>query len=156
MNSGNKAIFWKRLSEIRAGMLIPDGADPRPMAHAVRSEDNALWFLTDKASDVAEAADRRANARHVVSSPDAKLYATIDGQLSVETSRDKLDDIWTPMATAWFEGGRDDDRVCLVAFRPTRAEIWATKGTTQSLYQFAMANLTAGSPDLGEHEILEF
>ena len=45
MNSGNKAIFWKRLSEIRAGMLIPDGADPRPMAHAVRSEDNAMFFV---------------------------------------------------------------------------------------------------------------
>ncbi|MFU1476529.1 pyridoxamine 5'-phosphate oxidase family protein [Roseovarius sp. C7] len=156
MDELTKATFWKRLSEIRAGMLIPDGADPRPMAHAARPKDKALWFLADKDSDVAHGARTKAAARHVVSSPDGALYATIDGQLSVEDNRDKLDDIWTPMATAWFEGGRDDDRLCIVAFRPERAEIWATKDKSDTLYQFAQANRTARPGEIGQHAVLTF
>lgn len=148
--------FWDRASNVTAGMLSGDGMTPRPMAHNLRKGDSALWFITAKQTDVARAAAKGAKAQHILACSHGKIYAAIDGTLSVETSEEILDDVWSPMAAAWFEDGREDDDVCLVRFTPTQAEVWATDGGPKALYEFAKATLGDDTPDMGEHAVIRF
>ena len=156
MSDDLKTIFWERMTHIRAGMLSPEGADPRPMAHTPRPDDHALWFITADGTDVADAAKAGKAARHIVASSGGHLYGWIDGILAAEENPEKLDDIWSPMAAAWFDEGREDEDICLVSFRPTKAELWSTDGMAKTLYEFSKAGLGGGKPDVGEHGVVTF
>lgn len=156
MSTATTTDFWTRTAKITAGMLSAAGAPPRPMAHQLRDGDEALWFITDKNTDIAAAAREGARAQHILACAHGQLYAAIDGALSVETREDVLDDVWSPMAAVWFDDGREDDDICLVRFSPAQAEIWTTDGKAKSLYEFAKAGVTDDTPDMGDHAVLTF
>lgn len=148
--------FWNRAENITAGMLSTDKAAPRPMAHLCRKGSNALYFITAAGTDIADEAKNGASARHVLACSHGALYATIDGTLSMETDEKTLDDVWSPMAAAWFEEGREDDDIRLVRFAPREAEIWILDGAPKTLYEIAKANVTDQTPDLGTHGTIRF
>jgi general stress protein 26 len=141
--------FWDRAGNVNAGMLSGDGLTPRPMSHNLRDGDDALWFITAKQTDVAQAAAKGARAQHILACSHGQIYAAIDGKLTIETSEAILEAVW-------FEDGRDDDDVCLVRFTPSKAEIWATDGTAKALYSFAKASLSDETPNMGQHGVLKF
>ncbi len=35
-----------------------------------------------------------------------------------------IDRLWNRYVAAWFEGGKDDPKLCLLRFDPAEAEIW--------------------------------
>jgi len=156
MSDDLREIFWNRLDGLRAGMLSTPSAPPRPMAHSIVENDTALWFVTADGTDIAQAAAKGEHCQFIAACPETQLYAAIDGELSVEKSEAKLDQIWSPMAAVWFDEGRQDDDICLVCMRPTKAEVWATDGDAKSLFEFARASLMDDTPDVGDHGKLTF
>ena len=156
MTDNLKDTFWDRLDDITAGMLSAPSAPPRPMAHIAKRKDDMLWFITAKGTDIAQAAETGAPGQYTLASSHGQLYAAIEGTLKVVNDPEKLDEIWSPMAAAWFEDGRHDDKVCLVGFSPVKAEVWETDGTAKTLFEMARANLTEDTPDLGKHGHLTF
>lgn len=148
--------FWDRAEDITAGMLSSEGAAPRPMAHTAKPKDNALWFITAKGTDIAEAAAQSKTGQYILACGHSQLYAAINGQLRVETSPEKLDEIWSPMAAVWFDDGRQDDDICLVRFTPTEGEVWATEGSAKALFEFAKAHMTDERLDMGDHGKVTF
>ena len=156
-NHNLKQEFWDRLEDITAGMLSAPGAPARPMAHIVRDGDEGVfWFITANGTDIAEAATGGASATHVVACPKGQLFANISGAMSVVTDKQVLDDIWSPMAAAWFEDGRQDDDICLIKFTPASADVWLTDGGGKFLYEVAKANLTDDTPDVGQSGTITF
>lgn len=151
-----KDTFWDRLDDITAGMLSTPSAPPRPMAHSAKRKDNMLWFITATGTDIAEAAKGGAKAQYTLASGQGQLYAAVEGTLSEVNDPDKLDEIWSPMAAAWFEEGRKDDDIVLVGFKPTRAEVWETDGKAKTLFEMARANMGHDTPDVGKHGHLTF
>lgn len=131
--------FWDRIENVNVGMLEADGTPPRPMAHHARRDDGALWFLTAEDTAIGEDAAKGKTARYQIASGDAKIYATVDGTLSIETDKAKLDEIWSPLDAAWFEDGKDDPDVRLVRFAPKTAEVWAHDSTAKAFYDMAKA-----------------
>lgn len=148
--------FWDRIEDVRAGMLSTPSISARPMSHSLREKDGMIWFITAHGTDVADAAKGSSQATYIVASSSAKIYATINGTMSVETDRDILNDVWSPIAAAWFEDGKDDPDICLVGFKPVRADIWATDGGARFLYEVAKGNLTGKKPDMGDHGTVTF
>jgi len=149
--------FWDRLEDITAGMLSTPAAPARPKAHIVRNDDEGLmWFITDKDTDIAKAAATGSQATHVIACPKGKLFATIQGTITAVQDSKVLDDIWSPLAAAWFEEGRSDDDIRLIKFAPTTAEVWLTDGGAKFLYEIAKSNLTGDRSDVGEHGTLTF
>lgn len=149
--------FWPRLKKINAGMLDPSTGRPVPMSHYPDRENGALWFITAHGTDLADAVeDGPKTARYIVASGDGNLYARIDGEVSLSTDAEKLDEIWNAIAAAWFEDGRRDEDIVLVRMRLTEAEIWATDGGMAFLFETAKANLTGTKPDIGDTGVLTF
>ncbi|WP_162497422.1 pyridoxamine 5'-phosphate oxidase family protein [Roseovarius dicentrarchi] len=151
-----KGTFWDRIENVNVGMLSADGTDPRPMAHHARRDDGALWFLTADSTDIGRDAAAGKAARYQVVGGDAKIYAVVDGTLSVETDRAKLEEIWSPMDNAWFEDGKDDPDVRLVRFTPKSAEVWASDGTAKALYDMATSAMSDDTASPGAHGKITF
>ncbi len=151
-----KATFWDRIDNVNVGMLSADGTDPRPMAHHARRDDTALWFLTADSTDIGKDAAAGKTARYQIASGDAKLYAVIDGALSVETDRTKLEEIWSPIDNAWFEDGKDDPDVRLVRFTPKTGEVWASDSTAKALYDMATSAMGDDTASPGAHGKITF
>ena len=149
-------LFWDRIGGITSGMLSSDGARPVPMSHTAVREDRALWFITAKGTDIADAAGSNPSASYIVACQKGQLYAAIDGSLSISEDRAKLDEIWSPIASAWFEDGQQDEDIVLVKFALSEGEIWATDGGARFLYEIAKGNLTGAEPDMGEHGTVTF
>ncbi|EEB86068.1 pyridoxamine 5'-phosphate oxidase family protein [Roseobacter sp. GAI101] len=156
MNTSLKEEFWDRIEDIRTGMLGTDEARSVPMSHYVDKDANALWFITANGTDLAKTAQSGASAEYVIISNDEHLYARVDGKVQAVTDPAKLDELWSAIAGAWFEDGRQDDDVQLVRMDLSTAEVWATGGSLSFLYEIAKAHLTDEKPDMGQHGTVRF
>lgn len=148
--------FWDNMINIHVVLLGTEGNKPVPMAPIARKEDTAIWFITAADHDTFHAAKAGKPGTIYLCDPAGKMYGTVDGVLSASDDSDKLDELWTPMAAAWFEQGREDPSARLMRFTPTEAEIWATDGTAKYLFETIKANVTEGTPDTGEYGIIHF
>ena len=156
MSTSLKEEFWDRIEDIRTGMLGTDTARSVPMSHYVDGDANALWFITAKDTDLAKTAQSGTSAEYVVISNDEHLYARIDGKVQAVTDPAKLEELWSAIAGAWFEDGRQDDDVQLLRMDLTEAEVWATGGSLSFLYEIAKAHITDEKPDMGQHGTIRF
>lgn len=148
--------FWDRLEDVRTGMLETGGRFV-PMSHSLEPEDGKLWFLTAKDTPMAKAAAAGAEARYVVSSDAEGIYASVKGRLMVSNDRAILDEVWSAMAAQWFEQGKEDPDLALIALTPAAAEVWlGPESGLQFLMQMAKAKLTGDEPDLGRTFELSF
>lgn len=151
--------FWNRMGDVQSGMLGLN-SDHRlvPMTPTLDDDPNEVWFITARGTELAAAAAIGAQeARFVVADPKAGLYADIDGTLTLSDDKEKLDEIWSAVASAWFEVGEDDPDVRLLHFAPRTAEAWVTATSgVKFLYEIARGNLTGKNPDVGDHSTLTF
>ncbi|WP_226941904.1 pyridoxamine 5'-phosphate oxidase family protein [Pseudooceanicola spongiae] len=148
--------FWKRIEDVRAGMLHTDDTRIVPMSGYPDSDENAIWFITADGADAYEAAVAGRETSFIVSDASAKIYARVHGSLSAVNDQAKLDELWSPVASAWFKDGREDSSVRLVRLTPKKAEVWLTDGGAGFLYEVAKANLTEQTADAGEHGVITF
>ena len=154
--SSLKETFWDRLDDVRTGMLSADSARAVPMSHYIDKKAGAIWFITANGTDLAKTASGGAKGEYIVSSDAEGIYSRIDGTLSAVTDPAKLDELWSAVAAAWFEGGKQDPDIQLVRFDPSTAEVWVTGGALSFLYEVAKANVTEEKPDAGDHGTINF
>ncbi|WP_178346876.1 pyridoxamine 5'-phosphate oxidase family protein [Marivita hallyeonensis] len=148
--------FWNRLSKIRAVMLDAGTGSPVPMAPIARQEDGAIWFITSSDHDTFQASKNGAASDIYLCDSSGHMYGTVKGTLSASDDTDKLDELWTPMAAAWFKNGREDDSVRLMKYTPREAEVWVTDGTVKYLFETIKANVTDDTPDTGDYGVIHF
>lgn len=147
------------LEHARVGMLRIDGSGQhgQPMTHYVDRDAKALWFITASDTDLVSAVNAGGEAHHCVISDDNN-YVCAMGRLSVSSDRAKLNELWSPVADAWFKGGKDDPKVCLLRMDLSEAAIWTS--TDSSIFfgwEILKANLSDGhTPDVGDHTVVNF
>ncbi|MES2664499.1 MAG: pyridoxamine 5'-phosphate oxidase family protein [Pseudomonadota bacterium] len=149
-----KDIFWDRMESINAGMLdVTVGKRLVPMSHYADPAANALWFMSARGTDVVDAvAAGPRDSAYVLADGGKGLFAHVTGSLSISTDRAKLEDLWNPVADAWFEGGIDDPDLTLLCFAITGAEVWVTPTSgLRFMFNVAKAQLTGTQPDMGDH-----
>jgi general stress protein 26 len=119
--------FWKALESDMTMMLGLDGVDDghtRPMTAQIEGHHGPIWFFTSKDNALVNelADDARAIATFTAKGHD--LFAAVHGRLCVDTSRAVVDRLWNRFVAAWYEGGKDDPKLCMLRLDPERAEIW--------------------------------
>ena len=155
-----KAELFAQLEKGRAVFLGIKGSDQhlQPMAHHADPDARAVWFITFRQSDLVAAIGAGAEARITFQSSDEEFYADITGRLGVERNDAKLDEIWSPVAAAWFEEGREDPNVTLLKFTPRSAACWANTGSSLMFgFEVVRANVSKEhQPNIGEHVVIDF
>jgi general stress protein 26 len=143
---------WEMAAKIRIAMLTNwDGRNlhSRPMsAHGV-PEENAFYFLADKRHHKNDEV-KEFPVVNLAFTDGNQQFVTITGDASVSTDRDKIKELWSVWAKAWWDSP-DDPNICILKVTPTCAEYWDSPGTVVSSIKMAVAAMTDGRPDMGDN-----
>lgn len=118
----------------------------RPMTVQKVCDQGNFWFLSAGDSDKNQeiSADPRVQLFFVNTSN--YEFLSVYGRATVTRDRQKIDELWTSIAKAWFPGGKDDPNVTVVKVEPEQGFYWDTKdGKLVSLIKI-LASAATGKP----------
>jgi len=99
----------------------------RPMAVLKVDEDGTCWFLSEKDSqknlDIAE----DPNVQLLFKGSEHADFMSLYGKATINTDKEKINALWTPLAKTWFTEGVDDPRISVIRFEPHEGYYWDTK-----------------------------
>ena len=122
----------------------------RPLAVLDGTFEGSVWFFTQDPSPKSD--DIAANPEVNVAYADDKGYLSLAGTATIEHNPTRIDQLWNPMAEAWFENGRDDPTVALLRVDARSAEYWSSdKPGVVRAFEIAKAVVTKSAPDVGEN-----
>lgn len=126
----------------------------RPLATLEYADDGYLWFFTslDSAKVDELAQDMRVSVAYA--NNDDHAYVAVAGTGEVLQDRAKAEELWTPMAKAWFPDGLDDPKLALLRVQVERAEYWTSPGKAAYVFGVAKAAMTGKSTHIGENRKL--
>ena len=133
----------------------PDGTlHTRPLATLEYGNDGYLWFFTsiDSAKVDELAQDMRVSVAYA--NKDDHAYVAVAGTGEVIQDRQKAEELWTPMAKAWFPEGIDDPKLALLRVEIERAEYWTSPGKAAYVFGIAKAAMTGKQTNIGENRKL--
>lgn len=151
--------LWKAIEGGQhTGMLgiSGDGHHFQPMTAFVERETNTIWFFTYRDSDLAQAAEGAGgHGSFIFQSRD--LWACVDGRLSQDHNRERMDRYWNVHVAAWYPEGKDDPRLTMLRLDCEEAGVWVAEGgPVKYAWEVAKANASKTTPDIGEHRDLNF
>lgn len=121
--------FWSELKDSPLVMLgvegAPDGAT-QPMTAVFHDEDRdagRLWFFTSTETDLVRSLGETGQAVAAFSSKGHDLFASLRGELTIETGREAIDRLWSPFVAEWYES-KDDPKLALLRLDVDNAKIW--------------------------------
>ena len=94
----------------------------------------------------------RANPQVNLSFADAgsQTYVSLTGTAAVSNDRNKIRDLFTTTAKAWWDSA-EDPNIRLLKITPDDAEFWDSPGTVVSYVKMAAAAVTGTRPDIGDN-----
>lgn len=135
--------FTMLTTQDAAGNLVS-----RPMSTRQMDDTGDIWFFTlDDSKKVDEArADHDVNLAYA----DAKgfRFVTVAGRAQVVHDRTKMDELYTPSLTIWFEDGLETPGIALLRVTPVEAEFWEPRhGKLVTAAGMLKALVTRETPD---------
>ena len=105
-----------------------DGATTRPMSAIKVCDQGNIWFFSEKNSDKNLAIEADNKVQLFFSHPGKSRYLIVNGKAEIIFDKDKIEELWTPVAKIWFEEGKDDPDISIIKVSPTTAYYWDTDG----------------------------
>lgn len=98
----------------------------RPMGVQKVCDQGNFWFLSSSESEKnAEIAiDDRVQLFFM--NPSDSEFLSVYGKATISRDQAKIDELWNPIANAWFEG-KDDPRLTIIKVTPEEGFYWDTK-----------------------------
>lgn len=152
--------LFDEIDRIHAGMLGIEGSHMhmQPMAPMLDRKTATIWFFTKTDTALAQAITPGAHAHFCVVGKDHDYHACVAGRLSLRKDPAKIDEYWSSVVSAWYENGKDDPKLTMLALEMEDAEIWASTGSTLKFgWEIAKANLNSEEePDVGVKTSVRF
>lgn len=158
---------WKLAEKIRVGLFNTwDGTQQRvrPLSAHVDRDAHVIHFLvsadggTTLARATGEAApltlvqqiERFPRVSVSFADPGASDFVVIAGDAEVSNDREKIRELWTPFAKAWWDGP-EDPQIRLVTVSPDNAELWEGPNKLIAYAVMLTAAATGAKPAVGDH-----
>ena len=122
-----EARFWKALKSdmtMMVGLVGVENSHVRPLTAQLGGRKSAIWFFTAKDTMIVKNLKTSNKGVGSFVSKKHEIFATLHGRLSLDTDRTTIDRLWNPWVAAWFDKGKEDPKLALLRFDPTKAEIW--------------------------------
>ncbi|MBN7805681.1 pyridoxamine 5'-phosphate oxidase family protein [Agrobacterium rosae] len=152
--------LWDEINSVHAGMLGLEGlhSHMQPMAPHADPKTNTIWFFTKKDAHIVQALKSGGRAHFCVVGKDHDYHACLSGKLEVREDKAKLDEYWNSVTAAWYEHGKSDPQLTMLALHVDDADIWASTDSTLKFgWEIAKANLSDDkTPDIGVRQHLAF
>lgn len=147
--------FWKELEGVHSAMLSIGSARHVPMSPYARGDDGAIWFMTAQGTALVDAVTNGETDASLIVTGESNIHARIEGHAALVQDRAKLEELWNPVASSWFDG-IDDPDIRLIKLTPAMAEVWLTSGALGFAFELVKSKVTGEQPDMGEHFSLTF
>lgn len=152
-------MVFDTLEDTRAGMLwVPEsGQHPQPMTHHLDRAAGELWFIAGRSSDLVGAVGEGADARFTLVNKPQDVHLSLAGPLVQVDNVERLRDLWSPVAAAFFEGAAPSDAdAILLRLTIREAALWASPGNAVLFGINVLRANAGGSPeDLGHHTVIQ-
>ena len=154
--------LWELIKDIKFGMFTHRHANgmmhsqPLTTLNKAMDEGNKLYFFVSRTSDVANQVLQDDNVNVSYTNPGDDRYVSVSGNALIVEDLGKKEELWSPMAKAWFPGGPTDPDVALLEVRISHAEYWDVKESKMVQVAKMVAAAITGNPpsDMGEHKAL--
>ena len=143
---------WKLIEKIGFCMLSTrDGEDirSRPMAAHPQREENAIYFLTDADSHKEDEIKANPNVGLAFADAGDQKYESVTGRAEIANDRQKIKELWSIAAKAWWNGP-DDPSIRVLKVTPKDAEYWDSPGTALSYVKMLAAAVSDSRPAIGD------
>ena len=140
---GNKiAIFCTELTKLPI--------QSRPMAVQEVDDEGNLWFISSENSNKNCEIKKDDDVQLFFSNSANSQFLSFYGHATIYTDPEKIEEIWNPVAKAWFEDGKEDQDISVIKVSPKDVFYWDTKdGKIISIFKMAGAALLGTKPDIG-------
>jgi general stress protein 26 len=121
----------------------------RPMSIADVDDDANIWFISSKKSN------KNFEVKHddevqLIFSNNSSQFLSVLGKATVYKDKAHIEEVWTPMAKAWFDEGKEDPDVTVIKIEPKNAYYWDTKdGKMIAMLKYAYGAVTGNMTDDG-------
>lgn len=122
----------------------------RPMAAHLEPVENAIYFLTDVESTKDDEISRWPHVGLAFADSKGQKYVSVTGTAELSNDRERIREIWSTPAKAWWESA-DDPSIRLLKVTPHYAEYWDSPGTIVSYVKMLAAAVSDSRPDMGEN-----
>lgn len=99
----------------------------RPMSVQKVCDQGNFWFLSPGDSHKNDAIAGDPRVQLFFSNTSDYEFLSVYGHATILRDREKIEELWTPIAKAWFEDGKDDPNVTVIKVTPDDAYYWDTK-----------------------------
>ena len=117
-----KTKFWKAMAD-SPFVFLERSANPGEAvvmtAQLDKDANSSIWFFTTKDHHLAQMGPAIAT----FASKGHDIFARFHGTLTEETSRERLEEQWSQIMDAWFDG-KDDPKLIMLRMDLGEAEIW--------------------------------
>jgi len=122
----------------------------RPMSTQKVDDEGNIWFMSSIKSGKNSDIDHDNQVQLFYSNTSNYEYLSVYGKATIHTDKEKIYELWTPFAKAWFEDGKDDVDISLIKVTPQSAYYWDTKSSKFiSMILMLAATFTGNAPNNG-------
>jgi len=124
--------------------------ETRPMSTRIVDEEGNIWFISSQDSHKNLEIKDHDEVQLIYAKNSDFHFLSVYGHATILKDKDKIEELWTKWADAWFEDGKKDPNVTLICVKPKEAYYWDTKdGKMVSLIKIAFAAVSGKTPDDG-------
>ena len=99
----------------------------RPMSIKKVCDQGNFWFLSPSDSDKNREISNDPRVQLFISNTSNYEFLSLYGQATISRDREKIEELWSDIAKAWFPEGKDDPRVTVIKVAPEQGFYWDTK-----------------------------
>lgn len=162
-NDTPHAALFRRIKDIRFGMLTHRDAQGMLHSHPLTTLNREidaqaqLYFFIPRGSELHERLAADSQVALSYADPGEDCYVSISGTAAFIEDAARKEELWNPMAKAWFPDGPGSPDLVLLAVHIQHAEYWdVPESKLTQLYKMATAAMTGERPKaLGEHRELD-
>ncbi|MCB0996161.1 MAG: pyridoxamine 5'-phosphate oxidase family protein, partial [Acidimicrobiales bacterium] len=141
------------------GMLVsatPGGElHSRPLTLAEVGDHGSLWFIVDDRADWVGGLAAGGTVNFAVADGSDGDWVSIAGSGELRDDAAKLDRLWSPFASAYFEEGEESEHARLLEVKPHSAEYWDAPSSRVARLANAALGLVGKRPPMGDSGTLE-
>lgn len=133
--------------DIRTCMFCTELAErpipTRPMAVQEVDDKGNLWFISSAQSNKNFEINHDSSVQLIFAKNSDSHFLSIYGEATIYKDQAHIDEVWSPIAKAWFDEGKKDPNVTVLKVSPNAAYYWDTKnGKMISMLKIAASALT--------------
>ena len=145
---------WDRIDNQHVAMLLTyDGnhIEARPMAPTVDRARHRISFITGHPSEKTTEIQENGKVTVLFANPATGLYVTIHGSAVVTKDRKTLEELWGPIAEAYFPEGIEGGKASALVFTPEKAHVWEENNTLKQGWTVLTSLFSSDkTPDMGK------